>query len=126
MDFEQFLEKFIAQYINLLKRKPFIPQFVFHELNRNPQRIVEQMQNSQFDKLLLFEMIDKAAADGVIRPIHPVHLLTNIMSMCIFPFLAKPIITGFLLDGDKKKYQQYIDERPNEVVAFVKQAVLLK
>jgi AcrR family transcriptional regulator len=125
MDFEQFIEGFITQYIKLLKSKPFIPNFVVHELNRKPERIVEQMQNSQFDKGRLFNLIEKAVEDGVIRPIQPVHLITNILSMCVFPFVAKPIITGFILDGDKAKYQQYINERSNEVVLFVKNAVFL-
>jgi len=68
-------------------------------------------------------LINKAVEDEIIRPIHPVHLITNILALCIFPFVAKPIITGFVMDGDKTKYQQYIDERPDEVVAFVKRAV---
>jgi len=123
--FEEFLEGFIRQYIKMLKSKPFIPQFIIHELNRNPYRIVELMQNSNFDKQKLFDLINKAVEEKVIRPIQPVHLITNILSMCVFPFIAKPIITGFALDGDKTRYQQYIDERPEEVIAFVKRAVIL-
>ncbi len=126
IDFEQFLEGFITNYLKLLKSKPFIPHFVIHELNRKPERIVELMQNFSFNKQNLFDLIERAVEEKVIRPIQPVHLVTNILSMCLFPIVAKPIITGFALDGDKKKYQQYMDERPDEVIAFVKQAVLLK
>lgn len=125
MSFELFLEKFIRQYLQMLKEKPYLPQFIIHELNRNPERIVVLMQNMDFDKQELFKLINKAIDDKVIRPIHPVHLLTNIVSLCIFPFIAKPIITGFMLDGDKEKYQQYIDERPEEVIGFVKKALIL-
>lgn len=125
MSFEEFLESFIRQYIKLLKAKPYIPQFVIHELNRKPERIVEQMQSSKFNKELLFDLINKAIQNKVIRPVHPVHLITHILSMCIFPFVAKPIIMGFALDGDKEKFKEYINERPDQVVAFVKQAILL-
>jgi len=125
MSFEEFLESFIRQYIKLLKAKPYIPQFVIHELNRKPERIVEQMNSSKFNKELLFNLINKAIQDKEIRPVHPVHLITNILSMCVFPFVAKPIITGFALDGDREKFKKYIDERPDQVVAFVKQAILL-
>jgi len=123
VSFGEFLEGFIRHYINMLKSRPYIPQFVIHELNRNPERIVKLMQGSNFDKQRLFNLINKAVEDEIIRPIHPVHLITNILALCIFPFVAKPIITGFVMDGDKTKYQQYIDERPDEVVAFVKKAV---
>ena len=125
-DFEQFLENFIRQYIRLLKNKPFIPQFVIHELNRKPERIVAQIQNKNVIKQQLFNIIEKAVKEKIIRPIQPVHLVTNILALCIFPFVAKPIIKGFALDGDEKKYKNYIDERPDEVVTFVKNAVLLK
>jgi AcrR family transcriptional regulator len=125
LSFEAFLEQFISEYISLLKRKPYIPQFVIHELNRNPGMIVEQMKETRFDKQQLFNLIEQAAEDKLIRPIPPVHLITNILSMCVFPFVAKPIITGFALDGDKEKYKTYIDERPEQVVAFVKNAIFL-
>ena len=125
LSFEQFLERFISEYIALLKRKPYIPQFVIHEINRNPERIVNEMKNTAFDKQQLFDMIEQAAADKLIRPIPPVHLITNILSLCLFPFVAKPIITGFALDGDKEKYKAYINERPEQVIAFVKNAIFL-
>ena len=125
LSFEEFLESFIRQYIKLLKSKPYIPQFVIHEINRKPERIIEQMQNRNTIKQKIFDMIEQAIEDKIIRPIHPVHLVTNILAMCIFPFVAKPIITGFALDGDKGKFKTYIDERPDQVVAFVKQAILL-
>ncbi len=125
LSFEEFLEQFISEYIALLKRKPYIPQFVIHELNRNPKMIVEHMNNTRFDKQKLFGLIEQAAEDKLIRPIPPVHLITNILSMCVFPFVAKPIITGFALDGDKEKYNAYIDERPEQVAAFVKNAIFL-
>ena len=43
-DFEEFLESFIRNYILFIKQRPFIPSFVIHELNRNPDRIVPAAQ----------------------------------------------------------------------------------
>ena len=126
LNFEQFVEKFITQYIKLLKNKPFIPQFVLHELNRKPDRIVEQVQNKSVIKQKLFDMIERAVEDKIIRPVQPVHLITNILAMCIFPFVARPIITGFALDGDPKKYKTFIEERPEEVVNFIRNAIIIK
>jgi len=125
-EFEQFLENFIRQYIKLLKNKPFIPQFVIHELNRKPERIVAQIQSKNVIKEKMFRIIERAVEKKEIRPIQPVHLVTNILALCIFPFVAKPMIKGLALDDDEKKYKNYINERPDEVVAFVKHAVLLK
>jgi AcrR family transcriptional regulator len=125
MEFETFLDSFIYRYINLLKNKPYIPQFVIHELNRKPERIVEEMKNSSFDKQRLFDLVEQAVDAGTIRPIHPVHLITNVIALCIFPFVARPLITGFILDGDQRAFKQYIDQRPEEVTRFVKQAIFI-
>ncbi len=91
IDFEQFLEGFITNYIKLVKSKPFIPHFIIHELNRKPERIVELMNSISFDKRKLFDLINRAVEDKVIRPIQPVHLITNVLSLCIFPVIAKPM-----------------------------------
>ena len=92
----------------LFKSIVFAPRY-------EPSEVITILQS------LSFMRVDKAVEEKVIRPIQPVHLITNILSMCLFPVIAKPIITGFALDGDKEKYRQYIDERPHEVIAFVKQ-----
>lgn len=123
---EQFIERFITQYMKMLKSKPFLPQFVIHELNRRPERIVNLMKSSSFDKDQLFRLIENAVEKKEIRPIKPVHLLTNILAMCLFPLVASPIIKGFALDGDEKKYKAYMHERPEQVIEFVKHAVIIK
>jgi len=124
-DFESFLERFITSYTGLLKKKPFIAQFVLHELNRKPERIVANIQQNNVDKEKIFGIIKKAEDSKIIRPVSPVHLITNILALCIFPFVARPVITGFLMDGDKKKYDQYINERPEQIISFVKNALFI-
>ena len=122
--FDQFLETFIRNYIDILKNKPYLPQFVLHELNRNPGRMVELLKGSNFDRERLFDLIRQAGIKGVINRQDPIHLVTNILSLCVFPFVARPIITGFMMEGDENAFRQYLDERPDQVLSFVKSAIL--
>jgi len=41
------------------------------------------------------------------------------ISLCVFPFAAKPIIKGFILNNDEALFNQFIAERKKEVTAFI-------
>ena len=122
-EFEGFLEEFVFSYTEVLKKKPYLPQFVLHELNRNPDMMIGLLKKREIDKDKLFNLIRESVEQGVIRPCQPVHLITNVLSLCIFPFVARPIITGFMMDGDENAFWNYIDERPGQILQFVKRSV---
>jgi hypothetical protein len=56
---------------------------------------------------------------GNIRPIHPQHLIVNMLALCIFPFVGRPLISGILMGGDQERYQQFLGERKVEVMTFI-------
>jgi TetR/AcrR family transcriptional regulator len=57
---------------------------------------------------------------GILRPMDPRHLITNIISMCIFPFIARPLIKPMLFEDDPKKYDRFIKEKK----AIIKRVIL--
>jgi len=50
-------------------------------------------------------------------------LIVNILSLCIFPFVAKPIIKGILLENNEIKYKAFIEERKSAVSRFIINAI---
>jgi uncharacterized protein YlaN (UPF0358 family) len=60
---------------------------------------------------------------GTIESCDPNQLILNILSLCIFPFVAKPIFIGLILDGDQQKYKQMIETRKKEVSIFIIKAI---
>lgn len=122
---EQLIDQMVTGYISLLKAKPFVPDFVLHELNRNPQIIVQQIKLNGINFSKFNELIDQAVKQQLIHPIHPIHFVVNILSLCVFPFVAKPIIMGFMLNDDEKMYNQFIDERIDHVTSFIKSSVFI-
>ena len=65
------------------------------------------------------EIVNNEIKAGNIRPIAPDQLIVNILGLCIFPFVARPIIQGVVFKGDKKSYQLFLESRKKEVVDFV-------
>jgi AcrR family transcriptional regulator len=122
------IEFFVKNYIDLIQRNPHIPSFVLHELNRNPKRLVEiighksgLIKNNAFGKFS--EMVKNEVEKGIIEPVKPEQILVNIIGLCIFPFVAKPIIQGVIFRNDKKKYNEFLNERKKEVAKFVIDAI---
>jgi TetR/AcrR family transcriptional regulator len=125
------IEMFTEVYIDTIMKNPYIPNFIINELNRNPDNVTElfnkvvgQQGNDFLGKLKA--IIDDEVKRGTIRPIAAEHLIINVVSMCIFPFVARPIVQGVILKGDKKAFAQFIEERKKEVADFVIRSIRIE
>jgi AcrR family transcriptional regulator len=118
------IEFFVDNYLTLLQKHPFIPGFVINELNRNPQILVNIFEkNVHFKEDNIFELfqkqIDSEVEKGIIKPIDVRNLMTNIIGLCIFPIVARPIIQGIMFNNDKKEYETFLHQRKDFVIDFV-------
>ena len=67
-------------------------------------------------------MIETAIKQGKIKPVNPLQLLMNILSLSIFPFVAKPLlqqITGI----SKKQFETMMEERKKIVPQIIIQSI---
>jgi hypothetical protein len=103
----------------MLIKNPHLPIFVLHELHRNPDIIIHILKNYGVNPDMIIKQIEKGIKDKSIRNIEPRHLIVNILSMCIFPFAAKPMLEGFLFKKNKKAYEKFISERKEQVTKFI-------
>lgn len=119
------LEFFIENYLNLLQKHPYIPGFIINELNRNPKMLVGLIEkNIQLKEGNLLGVIESQIQHeveiGVVKPISARNLMTNVISLCIFPIVARPILQGVLFENDKKEYDLFLEQRR----AFVKEYII--
>jgi TetR/AcrR family transcriptional regulator len=120
------IEFFVENYIMFLQSNMHIPGFMLNELAQNPQRIKDFFIDNKIkppEKFL--QEINDAVNSGLIIPIKPQTLVLNILSLCIFPIVAKPIIeTVFNLNDET--YSQMIEERKKQIAQFVINAIKIK
>ncbi|MFA5972116.1 MAG: TetR family transcriptional regulator [Lentimicrobiaceae bacterium] len=109
---------FVKIYVKTLYENPFIPAFVINTLNTNPDRFLKYIKKSNLNPMLLQKQIDNEASQGLIRHVKAEHLLVNIISMCIFPFVARPIVQN-IFNMNNEEYQKYLESRQNEIIDFV-------
>ncbi len=113
------LEFFIDTYLNMLSENPHLPVFVMHEINRSPEVLINIIRDSGFNPEALRSMIKKEVKAGTINPVDPVHLIVNIIGMCLFPYMGKPILQGFIFKNNAEDYQKFLTERKKEIKKFV-------
>ncbi len=119
-----FIEIFVKNYIRVLSQNPYIPNFIINEMNRNPKFVVEFTGHLRLNKNNLEKLIIKSMETNQIIPINVDHFLADIMGMCLFPIIAKPIIQEFFFDGDQNSYQQFLDARSEHVISLLKKALI--
>ncbi len=117
------LELFVENYINLFRKNPFLPEFIFTELNRNPDRLVHVMISQGVNPEVILSQIKKEIDAGKIKEFDPKHLLTNILALTIFPFVAKPIIMGIMFKNDEAQFNTFIEERKAHISEFIINAI---
>lgn len=117
---EDKIRLFVQTYITIVSHNTFMLRFVVNELHRNPQKFVDKMLSRKdkpdFDGFS--RQVEQEIAAGRIRPIDPHHLFINMLAMCAFPFLGRPMIQG-ILSKDDKAFKQMIEERKTGVAEFI-------
>ena len=116
---EEKIRHFIDFYIGLISRNPYIPLFIISEINKHPEQFIENILPKELPKpQAFFKQIEEEVAAGRIRPVNPKHLIINIVSMCIFPFIAKPMARLFL-GMNAAELRLFLEERKEQVTEFV-------
>jgi len=113
------IELFAENYIDIFIENPFVPGFILHELNRNPQRIVNLISNVGIDPPLFIQQINEEVEKGTINPVDPQQLIVNLLSMCVFPFAATPIIKNIIFENNSESFNEFLVSRKKEVPKFI-------
>ncbi len=116
---EDKIRRFIDFYISVISRNTFIPLFIITEINKHPDRFFDNILPKDLPRPEVFlQQVEAEIAAGRIRPIQPQHLLVNIIAMCVFPFVGKPMIR-ILLGMAPDEIKNFMEERKVQVTEFV-------
>ncbi|MGM0532262.1 MAG: TetR family transcriptional regulator [Bacteroidota bacterium] len=117
------IERFVEEYMNVLLNNPFVPLFILQEIQRDPDRLLNIFLEEGIQPQQVLEQFEKAVQNEEIRSIDPKHLLINILSLCIFPFAARPMMQRMFYENDREAYDEFLKERKKVVSEFVKNAI---
>jgi AcrR family transcriptional regulator len=118
------IEHFVAEYIDEMIENPYLPWFVLNEINRDPDQFMYKIwgKDNLPKPARLLEQVEQEIKAGRIRKISPLHLLMNMISMTIFPFVGKPMFVRNLRLSDKQ-FREIMEQRKKEIPAFIISAI---
>jgi TetR/AcrR family transcriptional regulator len=125
------IERLVALYLDNLSRNPFLPGYLISELHHHPERVQQLLSSALgtepghvlpplFEKL--GAQIKERVAAGDMRPIAPEQFAINLISLCIFPFAARPMLS-VVFGMDDAAFARFIEQRKTELPAFFRNAL---
>ncbi len=114
------IRTFICSYIDLINKNPFIPVFILNEANKKDVGFVAMVLKSSGMNMDIFEKeIKKEIVNGNIKAIDHKRLIVNIISLCIFPFIGRPLIQTMIFKDNKREYDLFLESRKKEVADLI-------
>ena len=128
---EEKVEDLIALYLETLSRSPFIPGYLISEMHHHPERLPQLLKSalgtdpapilgSVLGKLQ--SQINAEVKAGRMSPITPQAFAVNLVSLCIFPFAARPMLS-FMFGMDDAAFAEFIALRKKALPKFYKRAL---
>lgn len=109
------IELFVDEYLDLVTKYPMVPSFILWELTREPNWIIQffKERNLNFERLTI--QITEEVKMGKVIPFKLEDLFVNILGLCAFPFVSKPLLMEFFFDQNEEKLAQFVASRKIEV-----------
>lgn len=119
-------ERFIDLYLEFLIKHPFLPGFIAKELNRDPSGLFKLITLHGFNPAPIIKQVELAMDRGEIVRMDPRHLVVNVISMCVFPFVIRPVVNYLIFKDDEQALQQFYSERADVIKKFVIDSISIK
>jgi len=113
------IERFCSEYIDYLLQYPYAPIFVLNEIHQRPEWFAKKALKGSLVSLdKLIEQITSEIKAGRIIPIHPIQLIMHMLSLCIFPFIGKPMLAS-VMEINETTFFSLMESRKKEVPKFI-------
>ena len=115
----------IGMYLDRLTALPQMPGYILAEMHFHPERLEALMTSitdsdprDMADRVFarLGEQIDDAVAAGRMAPMPPHQFMVNLVSLCVFPFASRPLLS--LVLGGPESFDTMIGERRDSLTQF--------
>ncbi len=123
-DIRSVIKAMVYGYANLLEKMPYLPNFIINEINRDPAKVAGLIQDAGIKPEMVVSAFERAMNKGEIVRMDPRELIVNIIGLCVFPVITRPLL-GTLLYHEKHAYEQFLQSRKETACEFICRAVCL-
>jgi AcrR family transcriptional regulator len=114
-------------YLDVLSNNEQLPGFMVLEMRRDSSKVIEFIvrKSLTIDLYPLEIQMQKEIAEGKIRAVDWYQLGITIMSLCAFPYIAKPVLTSFLGIENKTNFDEFIVKRKESIAEIIRRWMVI-
>lgn len=123
LSFEEKIELLIDRYIEMLIANPDLPLFILSisrteefKADTSDDPIVNEIKKM---RVTFMNSIMQDIQAGKLKPVHPLHIISNMMSLIVFPFAASALLKSRAGIGDKE-FEELMRERKKLIPMWLK------
>ncbi len=119
VSFKDKIKAFVDTYITIFINNPFLAPFIIREIHRDPATITNYFSKAginpehiKFALSMLGQQLNMTFDEAR-------HFIVTLISMCIFPFAGRPLISRLLFNGDHSEYNKFLEQRKKVVAESI-------
>ena len=108
------IPKSVEQYTAMIQANPLFPICVVNEFNRDPEHLYKPiLKDPEKVKplLLLQKQMREEMERGLLKKVPLVYTASTLLSLIVFPMLARNPLTSAFFEGDPRKFEDFLQER---------------
>lgn len=121
------IDRFVDAYITRMARHPYLAAYVVAEASRHPEFVNDfysagRVAAARRMVSKLRSQIDAEIKKGRMARVTPEQFFVTLVSSCLFPFAARPMLAAALGIGPKA-FEAFIKQRRKELPVFLKRGL---
>jgi AcrR family transcriptional regulator len=118
------IRKMVINEIDMLMDNQELPLFIVTEIAHNPGKLKEKISNLPVHmyKNEFIKQIQSEIRKGKIRKIDPRQFMINLISLSLWPFVAKPVIMT-VMEIDQAEYEAMMNQRKTLIADMMIQSI---
>lgn len=119
LDFDNKVKKFVSEYISFLISNPDLPWFFINIIHQNPEMMLSIIKIADIPNMdNLQKQLNAEAGKGVIKKVNAHHFLLTLISLCIFPLIASPLLK-LCFELSDNEFSKILEERKKIVSEII-------
>lgn len=125
-DIEEKVHRVVEIELEQLSQSPYVPAYLISEMSHHQERTADFIKTMTGLEIAgavlsardtLARQIEERVRAGTMRPISVEQFVVNLISLCVFPFAARPLLSA-ALRLDAPQFRRFIEERRTELPTF--------
>ncbi len=118
--FDEKIEQLADRYIDFISKEPDIPLFILTAMRNNPVKFGDKIPLKTIVlESIFYQQFQEKLQEGNHADISPLQYLLNLVSLIIFPFVAKPVFQNITSTKDSQ-FHKMMQERKKLIPIWIK------